>query len=82
MKKLKMGARVGVTMVQNDGDPTEISPPAKGRVVRLLNRDDGAWVALDQRQEKNGVHPFPAGDEVGRGTWVMTYPEYCNEASP
>jgi hypothetical protein len=44
-----------------------------GTVVRLRRADDGAWIALDVRNEHC---PFPS-DDATRSTHVMAYPVDC-----
>ncbi len=73
--RFRDGQRVLVMSI--DEVPGRI-PPTEGTVVRLRRGDDGAWVALDQRLDVPGAHPFPAEDQ--RGRHVLVYPENCAEA--
>lgn len=50
-------------------------PHTNGTVVRLLSRDNSAWIALDERLDLD-VHPFPETDDA-RHTHVLAWPEDC-----
>jgi len=71
MRKFKRGDRV---VVRQTAEGNVINAP--GRVERMRMGDDGAWIALDQRQGDPAVHPFPADDR--RGTHVLAFPDDCD----
>lgn len=70
VKQFSLGQRVHVV---RDHEGQLIDAP--GRVKRLRIADDGAWIALDVR---NDHCPFPA-DDVTRSTHIMAYPADCRE---
>jgi hypothetical protein len=69
--------RIGQAVIVNEvgAFPPVVIPPTEGIVRRKRMQDDGAWVALVHRID--GVCPFPADDESGRGAHVLAYPENC-----
>jgi hypothetical protein len=74
MKRFRLGQRVHVRQAVTTGDNVAVVE-APGRVDRLLHRDNGAWIQLDERCEAAGVHPFSKGDLRERD--VLTYPHLC-----
>jgi len=78
MKRFREGQRVHVRQAVTTGDNVAFVG-AEGRVDRLLYRDNGAWIQLDERCEAAGVHPFPEGDHRERD--VLTYPHLCARIS-
>lgn len=73
MKRFHDGQRVMVWIDENG-----FAVNAVGTVVRRRMRDNSAFIALDQRQHNEAIHPFPASDEYGRGTHVAAYPDGCS----
>jgi hypothetical protein len=84
MRKFENGQRIQVTPFTACTAPP---PPtaaqqflhgATGTVVRLLKRDNSAWVKMDIRPPDK-LCPFPANDEHGRGNNILLYPEECKK---
>jgi hypothetical protein len=71
MNRFKRGQRVHV-LYDDDGDEIGIN----GTVCRLRMADNGAWITLDKRHDKC---PFPEDDASGRGTHIMSFPDFCEK---
>jgi hypothetical protein len=81
MKRFKLGQRVTVHRACRRAHDSEGVPLGMaGRVIRLLRRDDSAWIELDQIAPAE-VRAFPVGDEHGRDRNVLAWPDWC-EVSP
>lgn len=78
MKSFRLGQRVYVRRCGRGSE--HIAPPGcVGTVVRLLTRDDSAWIQLDKRYPSlERAYPFPADDV--RGTHVLAWPGECTIA--
>ena len=81
--EFSLGQRVLVCAVipRAHAETIGLPVPVGGTVVRLLTRDDSAWIRLDHRISDellgNELHPFPASDPHNRGTNVLAWPEDC-----
>lgn len=71
LSKFTSGQRV---FVARNWEGHEVN--ALGTVRRLRRGDEGAWIALDVRDERSC--PFPAAD--ARGTHILAYPADCDAA--
>jgi hypothetical protein len=71
MRRFQNGERVHVSR-DHRGNAIDCD----GTVARLRRADDGAWIALDVRNEHC---PFPADDDT-RSTHIMAYPDECRPA--
>lgn len=69
MKRFKLGEKIKVV----DSDH-ELNGKT-GRVDRLRNCDEGAWVTMDDSLPEN-LAVFPAGDD--RRNNIVLYPEHCD----
>ena len=82
LKSFKLGQRVFVNavMARPHGEEVPLRVGGQtGTVRRLLQRDDSAWIELDERSELGGtVHMFPEDDEHGRGRHVLAFPDQCD----
>lgn len=82
MRRFTLGQRVLVraTFGPHVFEERPIGRLVLGTVVRLLRRDDGAWVELDERVD-DSHHPFPHDDDGDRARYVLTYPDLCGSAA-
>lgn len=76
LERFTLGARVWVYTVDLGEMFAALPERQPGTVKRLRTGDTGAWIALDERMDLAGVHPFE--DEL-RKCWVKCYPDQCSE---
>lgn len=74
MDKFQKAQRV---MVRRTEDGILLAPPEPGTVRRIKISHDTAFIELDVRVDRTGVHPFPASDPT-RGRFVVAYPDDCD----
>ena len=74
MDKFQNAQRV---MVRRTEDGVLLAPPEPGTVRRIKIRASTAFIELDVRVDRAGVHPFPASDPA-RGKYVIAYPNDCD----
>jgi|SRR5208282_6353935 len=76
-----LGQRVHVftAMQHAHGREIDLEPSESGTVVRLLHRDESAWIELDSRS-KQDVHPFPE-DDGERARHVLAFPDHCSSVA-
>lgn len=84
LDRFEKGQRVIVNYC-GEFEAKRLDAPTPGTVVSFPSRWAGtrarcAWVALDERQTTPGIHLFGEDDPNDRGTWVLVYPEGCEEA--
>lgn len=70
MKRFKNGMKIRVS---ENGHPLQ---DKTGKVVRLLFRDDSAWVAMDEAIPQE-LASFPLGDS--RRDHINLFPYQCSE---